>query len=120
VFRIPASAWRSRADAIAVLVDSLPIVPGSASGRQITDAALSPDARRLAVRTYTQVYVFATDSTTGRVRGAVPPSVCNVASLGRLQGEGVTWFGRSGKLLLTSEGRTSPMFAVDCPMPRTE
>jgi hypothetical protein len=120
VFRIPASAWQSGADAIAVLVDSLPIVPGSAPGRQITDAALSPDAHWLAVRTYAQVFVFATDSTTGRVRGAIPPAACNIVSLGRMQGEGVTWFGRSGKLLLTSEGRTSPMFAIDCPMPRTE
>ena len=120
VFRIPASAWRSQADAIAVLVDSLPIVPGSAPGRQITDAGLSPDARWLAVRTYAEVYVFATDSTTGRIRGAIPPTACNVVSLGRMQGEGVTWFGRSGKLLLTSEGQTSPMFAIDCAMPRRE
>ena len=120
VFRIPASAWRSQADAIAVLVDSLPIVPGSAPGRQITDAGLSPDARWLAVRTYAEVYVFATDSTTGRVRNTIPPTACNVVSLGRMQGEGVTWFGRSGKLLLTSEGQTSPMFAIDCAMPRRE
>ena len=120
VFRIPASAWSAGVDAVAELVDSLPIVPGSAPLRQVTDAALSPDGRRLAVRTYAQVFVFATDSASGRVRGAIPPSVCNVVSLGRLQGEGVAWFGRSGKLLLTSEGRRSPMYAVDCPMPRSE
>ncbi|HUQ82284.1 MAG TPA: hypothetical protein VM076_14125 [Gemmatimonadaceae bacterium] len=119
VFRVPASAWDSAA-VQAQLVDSLPVVPGSAPMRQITDAALSPDGRFLAVRTYAQVYVFATDSITGRVRGAIPPTVCNIVPLGRWQGEGVTWFGRSGKLLLTSEGQGSPMFAVDCPMPRSE
>jgi len=120
VFRIPASAWAGAATWVAELVDSLPIVPGSAPMRQITDAALSPDGQWLAVRTYAQVYVFAADSATGRVRGAIPPSVCNLVSLGRWQGEGVAWFGRSGKLLLTSEGRQSPMFAIDCPVPRSE
>lgn len=120
VFRLPATAWGHDTAAVAELVDSLPIVPGSAPMRQVTDAALSPDARFLAVRTYSQVYVFATDSTTGRVRGAIPPAVCNVVSLGRWQGEGVAWFGRSGRLMLTSEGRRSPMFVVDCPMPRSE
>jgi hypothetical protein len=119
VFRIPASAWDSAA-VQAQLVDSLPVVPGSAPMRQITDAALSPDGRFLAVRTYAQVYVFAADSSTGRVRNAIPPAVCNIVSLGRWQGEGVTWFGRSGKLLLTSEGQGSPVFAVDCPLPRSE
>lgn len=117
VFRLPADAWRQDTTAVAALVDSLPIVPGSAPMRQITDAALSPDGRHLAVRTYAQVYVFATDSVTGRVRPGIPPGVCNVIALDRWQGEGVAWFGRSGKLLLTNEGRRSPMFAVGCPLP---
>ena len=118
VFELPASAWgNSSAPVVAARVDSLPIVPGSASRRQITDAALSPDGRLLAVRTYAQIFVFRTDSTTGRVSHAIPPSVCNLASLGRWQGEGIAWFGRGETLVLTSEGRSSPMFAVDCPMP---
>lgn len=120
VFVLPADAWGGDTLAVAALVDSLPIVPGSAPLRQVTDAALSPDARYLAVRTYGQVYVFATDSTTGRVRAAIPPTSCNIALLGDLGGEGVTWFGRSGKLLLTSEGRDSPMRVVDCPLPRSD
>lgn len=66
VFRIPASAWRDTTRAVAELVDSLPIIPGSAPFRTITDASLAPDARYLAVRTYLQVYVFATDTATGR------------------------------------------------------
>jgi hypothetical protein len=120
VFELEASAWgNASAPVVAELVDSLTIVPGSAPRRQVTDAALSADGRLLAVRTYTQLFVFATDSATGRVDGAIPPSACNLASLGRWQGEGVAWSGRSGKLLLTSEGRRSPMFVVECPMPRT-
>ena len=120
VFRLPAAAWRSNEPAMAALVDSLPIVPGSAPMRLITDAALSPDARYLAVRTYAQVYVFATDSATGRVRGAIPPAVCNVFEFDGGAGEGVAWFGRTGKLLLTSEGRARPMYAVACPMPTAD
>ncbi len=117
VFTLPATAWSANAPVVATLVDSLPIVPGSAPKRQITDAALSPDGRHLAVRTYREVYIFVTDSATGRVDGTVPPAVCNLVALDRYQGEGIAWYGRRGTLLLTSEGRESPMFAVDCPLP---
>jgi hypothetical protein len=120
VFVLPASAWGATGLVTAQLVDSLPIVPGSAPLRTITDASLSPDAHVLAVRTYAQVYTFATDSLTGRVRGAIPPGVCNIVEFDVWPGEGITWFGRSGKLLLTSEGRDSPMHAVACPMPRSD
>lgn len=117
VYHLPASAWQLRPPAVATLVDSLPIVPGSAPLRQITDAALSPDARYLAVRTYAQLYIFATDPATGRVLAGRTPSVCNIIALDRWQGEGVTWFGRSRRLLLTSEGSGAPMYTVDCPLP---
>ena len=118
VYVLSADAWGRAAIAVAQLADSLPIVPGSAPLRVITDAALSPDAHFLAVRTYAQVYMFATDSITGRVRGAIPPAVCNIIDSEVWPGEGVTWFGRSNRLLLTSEGRESAMHAVECPMPR--
>ena len=117
VFVLPATAWGSGVPVVAQLVDSLPIVPGSAPLRTITDAALSPDAHVLAVRTYAQIYTFATDSLTGRVIGAIPPGVCNIVRFDVWPGEGITWFGRSAKLLLTSEGRDSPMTVVECPMP---
>lgn len=119
VFELPASAWGSAiSPVVADLVDSLPIVPGSADRRQITDAALSQDGRRLAVRTYGQIFTFATDSATGRVDHGNAPGVCDLAALGRWQGEGVTWYGRGERLVLSSEGRNSPLFAVDCPLPR--
>ncbi|MDQ3697775.1 MAG: hypothetical protein M3373_07090 [Gemmatimonadota bacterium] len=118
VFTLPPRAWR-RGDSVAVvrLSDSIPLIPGSAPGRMITDAALSPDGRYVAVRTYTQVYVFAADSITGRIRVSVPPSTCNIAGLRERQGEGITWYGATGKLLLTSEGRREPMWVVACPVP---
>jgi len=117
VFMIPASAWADPGFARARLVDSLPIVPGSAPLRMITDAALSPDAAHLAVRTYTQVYIFATDRTTGLVNHAVAPSVCNIVPLGEQQGEGVTWADNRGRLAFTSEGATAPLVLATCPLP---
>ena len=120
VFVLPPDAWGKPGPVVAQLVDSLPIVPGSAPLRLITDAGLAPDARSLAVRTYAQVYVFATDPATGRVIGAIPPAVCNIVALNVWPGEGVTWLAGSTKLLLTSEGRFSPMQIVDCPMPRRD
>jgi hypothetical protein len=117
VYRLAPEAWKSRATQQAELVDSLPIVPGSAFARFITDAALSSDATHLAVRTYTQVYVFATDSTTGRVRADVQPATCDIAGLQEAQGEGIAWIGSSGRFLLSSEGRGGPFRIANCPVP---
>jgi hypothetical protein len=117
VYRLAADAWTARGVQQAQLVDSLPIIPGSAFARFVTDAALSPNAQYLAVRTYTQVFVFATDPATGRVRTNTPPAVCNVAPLHEDQGEGVAWTADSQHLLLTSEGRTAPFHIVGCPLP---
>ena len=119
VFELPAIAWNEPGIVVAPLVDSLSIVPGSAPLRTITDASFSADGHVLAVRTYAQVFTFAADSVTGRVRRDIPPGVCNIVELDVAPGEGITWFGRSRKLLLTSEGRESPMNVVDCPMPRS-
>jgi hypothetical protein len=118
VYRLAAQRWGAGGRVTAERVDSLDIVPGSAPLRTITDAALSPDGRHLAVRTYMQLYVFATDSATGRVDHAVAPSVCNLVSVDEAQGEGVTWADSKGRLVLTSEGRDSPLDLVTCPLPR--
>lgn len=117
VYRLAAAAWKGAARATAERVDSLDIVPGSAPLRVITDAALSPDGHHLAVRTYMQVYVFASDSATGRVDHRIAPSVCNIVSLGEAQGEGITWADNTGRFVLTSEGRESPLELATCPLP---
>ncbi|MEO7996082.1 MAG: hypothetical protein ABI852_01490 [Gemmatimonadaceae bacterium] len=118
VFAIPASAWLQRDTVVATLVDSLAIVPGSSAWRSITDASLSSDSRLLAVRTYGQVYVFATDSLTGRVLNAIPPTICNIEGVETKRGEGVTWTGNNTQLLLTNEGRNAPMHRITCPLPQ--
>jgi hypothetical protein len=120
MFRLPVEAWSGGTVAIAELVDSLPIVPGSAPRRMITDAALAPDRRRLVVRTYRQVFTFAIDAATGLPRADVPPGVCNVRALDEKQGEGVTWWNSGRSLLLVSEGRKEPMLEVRCPMARAD
>jgi hypothetical protein len=116
VFSIAAAAWRDKGIARAVLVDSLPVVPGSAPLRLITDAALSPDAKHLAVRTYAQLYVFSVGPT-GLVDHRVAPRVCNIVPLGEPQGEGVTWADNRGRLAFTSEGRGVPLMLATCPVP---
>jgi hypothetical protein len=117
VYRLPASAWLDKGHVVAELVDSLPIAPGSAPFRLITDASLSPDAKHLAVRTYMQLYVFDTDSVTGRVNHSVPPAVCNLLTVDEVQGEGVTWVDNRGRFLFTTEGRRAPIALADCPLP---
>lgn len=117
VFGIPQAAWAGRDTVIATLLDSLQIVPGSSGLRRITDASLSADSRWLAVRTYGQVYVFAVDSTTGRVRNEVAPATCNVEDVESKHGEGIAWFGTGTQLLLTNEGRNAPMHRITCPLP---
>jgi len=116
VYRLSAQAWSST-KAIAELTDSLSIVPGSAPLRVVTDAALSPNGRHLAVRTYEQVFVYATDSATGRVNHSVPPSICNIVALGEAQGEGISWVDDDGRFIFTSEGGASPLVIANCPVP---
>jgi hypothetical protein len=118
IYRLAPNAWRAKAPARAELVDSIAIVPqkGQEIG-WITDAALSdPDSagtRRLAVRTYGDVYLFDVDAVTWR-----PTSLVGKCSLTGLRenrrGEGVTWMA-DGRLLFNHEGASEPLFAGRCP-----
>jgi hypothetical protein len=117
VYRLPAASWSAPPHAIAQLVDSLAIVPGTAPWRAITDAAIAPDGRYVAVRTYTQVLIFATDSTTGHILTTVAPAICNLAGL-RVVGEGAAWSDAAGRLVVTSEGKAAPVYQLSCPLPQ--
>ncbi|MGV3708004.1 MAG: hypothetical protein ACO1Q7_04120 [Gemmatimonas sp.] len=118
VFALPASVWGTRDTVVATLIDSLPIVPGSSPRRTPTDAALAPDSRTLAVRTYGQIFMFATDSLTGRVINTVAPTVCNIEDLEKKPGEGITFLGTGSQLLLTRERRNAPLLILTCPAPQ--
>jgi hypothetical protein len=117
IYRVPFTAWNSPAAVTASLVDSLPIVPGDMPGRQVTDAALSSNGARLAVRTYAEVYIFAVDSATGRPSSGTRPSVCTILDLNENQGEGIGWWWDRRRLLLTSEGTNEPLHIIECPDP---
>jgi hypothetical protein len=117
LFRIPPQAWDSSGVVTARLVDSLPIVPGQAQGRQVTDAALSPDGTLLAVRTYAEIFVFAMDSASGLPVAGQSPRPCSVRALDEEQGEGIGWWWDRRWLLLTSEGRREPLHVVECALP---
>jgi len=117
LYRVPASTWHAVGAQVAEHVDSLPIIPRVTDDRTwITDASLSArdsgGARRLAVRTYERVFIFATDPRDGRPRALL--HVCAIDVLRERQGEGVTWM-RDGRLLFDSEGASAPLHAGRCP-----
>lgn len=116
---VPAAAWRTAGVVEAAVADSLPIVPRKKRpSLWPTDAALSPPdasgARRVAVRTYADVFVFAADAATGRP-GALEAR-CSLAVLHESQGEGVTWLDAE-RLLFISEGRAVPLQGGRCVAP---
>jgi hypothetical protein len=98
-FRVPAAGWQHRRVA-AVLVDSLPIKPSLLTGRVVTDAAISPDARRVAIRSYREVWFFTRESN-GRLAPDPRHPACDIAGL-EPQGEGLDWWD-GDTLVLTSE-----------------
>jgi hypothetical protein len=80
----------------------------------VTGAAIRPDGRLVAVRTYTEIYFFVPGAD-GRL-GPSPQSVCSITGL-ELQGEAIDFLDDS-TLVLTSEGspRTpASVHSVRCP-----
>ncbi|MBA3258047.1 MAG: hypothetical protein H0T68_01105 [Gemmatimonadales bacterium] len=97
-YRVPAGAWSAPAT-VAQPLGVLTIEEGRSLGRLVTDAAISPNGRLVAVRTYAEIFLF---HFTGR--GTLRPAWmgCRLAGL-ELQGEGVAWLDDS-TVVLTSEG----------------
>lgn len=110
LYRVPGTGFGG-ALVVAELRQVLPIAPDQRLGRMVTDAALSPDGRLVAIRTYTEIYLF---RTAGPGRLAAAPVSCNVAGLEK-QGEGIAWLDPR-RLLLTSEavGGPGPIHGVTC------
>jgi hypothetical protein len=96
---VPASAW-GRGAVEARLIGSLPIATGLLRGRLITDAALSSDGTRLAVRSYREIFLFRRSKHSGLLPDQ-PEMACDIGGREPL-GEGITWWNDS-TLLLTSE-----------------
>ena len=112
LFRVGPGGFGRGTPVNAELVQKLPIEANQQLGRWVTDAARSPDGRTIAVRTYTEIYLF---PVTGMGRLGAPTS-CNVAGL-EPQGEGIDWLDVQ-RMILTSEnypsGRPGPIHVVRC------
>lgn len=116
LFRLPASAWNSGGVAVPELVDSLPIIPDYSIGQWVSDAALSPDGRHVAVRTYSAVFFFTVQS-----GGRLAPDQGRECFFGVIepQGEGITWMDNT-RLLLTSESTSTArgtLYLLECGQP---
>jgi hypothetical protein len=92
----------------------LPILPDPLTGQLVTDAAISPDFRYVAVRTYTHLYLFDADPSSGDLIPNERASICALQSLAEPQGEAVTWRTSSGELVLSSEGLRGQISTVTC------
>ena len=115
-FRVPAAAWRT-GRATAEPLGTLPITTDRPSGRLVTDAALSPDGRAIAVRTYRDIYFF-TRGAGDRFESVTPGVACDIFGL-ETQGEGVDWLDAK-TLVLTTEanfGVPGGVSVVRCPAP---
>ncbi len=99
-YRLRASAWGRTDTVTAEPLGPLPIEPRSAIGRWVTDASLAPDGRRVAIRTYRDVFFFEL-AADGTLRPGRPPTLCDISGL-EAQGEGVAW-ANDTVLVLTSE-----------------
>lgn len=91
------TAWDTT-NPVARWVAGLPIHSRATFGRWVTGAALAPSGRLVAVRTYSEVYLFAFDGTR---LGDQPLRVCSVAAA-EPQGEAVDFLDET-TMVLTSE-----------------
>jgi hypothetical protein len=87
---------------------------GTASQLLVTGGAVSPDGTRVALRTYTDVYLWAApDGDIGAALDSGSPT--RLALPGEQQGESVTFSPDGGSLLTTSEGVSAPVHLVSLP-----
>jgi hypothetical protein len=88
LYQVPAGAWRARGSTRASDLGPLPIPAGSLADL-VTDAALSPDGRRIAIRTYVSIHVFRLGADHQLATDAAVPA-CGIFGI-EPQGEGLTW-----------------------------
>ncbi|MGH7704049.1 MAG: hypothetical protein ACREMO_13215 [Gemmatimonadales bacterium] len=108
LFRVPASAWAGAGVVTAEALGRLSIIP-DLIGRQVTDAALAPDNRTVAIRTYREIFFFLRTKD-DRLKATRPPVACDISGL-EPQGEGVDWLD-DRRLVLTSERSSAPAGSI--------
>lgn len=113
VFRVGRRAWTTGAIATPEHVQTLPVAPVPFAGRWVTGAALAPNGRRVALRTYVEIFFFELAAD-----GSLEPTG-PVCMLGRTEPQGeAAAFLDDRRLLLTSEAAgadAGPIHIVQCP-----
>jgi hypothetical protein len=109
VYRVDRTAWRmpdTTSDiVVATLVQALDIRPSSEAGRLITAGAIRPDGRVVALRTYTEIYLFYPG-----VGGRLLPArerPCNIAGI-EIGGEAIDFLDDSTFVMTSEAGRRHP------------
>ena len=90
---------------MATLVQTLDIHPSSEAGRVVTAGAIRPDGRLVAIRTYTEIYLFYSG-----VGGRLLPArdrPCNIAGL-EIGGEAIDFLDDSTFVLTSEAGSHRP------------
>jgi hypothetical protein len=118
VYRVAPAQWSARRDSIvkADRVQVLDVRPDAGAGRWVTSAAIRPDGRLVAIRTYGEIYFFHPG-----VGGRLTPArerACEIGGLDEPGGGEAIDFLDGSTLVLTSEalrGRAGTIHRVVCP-----
>jgi len=110
LYRVDRKAWRPPADTatstvVATLVQTLDIRPNPEEGRLVTAASARPDGRLVAVRTYSEIYLFYPG-----IGGRLLPArerPCYIAGL-EIGGEAIDFLNDSTFVLTSEAGRRRP------------
>ena len=123
VYRVDRRAWPTpdtTSDIVmATLVQTLDIRPSSGAGRVVTAGAIRPDGRLVAIRTYTEIYLFYSG-----VGGRLLPALdrpCNIAGL-EIGGEAIDFLDDSTFVLTSEAGshRRGTIDTVTCTLSREQ
>ncbi len=123
VLRVDRSHWSTRdtstAVTVATLVQTLDIRPNPEAGRLVTAGAIRADGRLVALRTYTEIYLFYPG-----VGGRLLPArerPCDIAGL-ELGGEAIDFLDDSTFVLTSEAGRRRPgtIDTVSCGLSREQ
>lgn len=114
VYRVSRGEWRPPAAGIvrATRLQTLGIRPAATAGRWVTGAAIRPDGRVVAIRTYGEIYLFAPGAG-GRLTAA-RERPCNIRDLDEPGGGEAIDFLDDGALVLTSEALRRRRGTIHC------
>lgn len=123
LYRVDRGAWHTTDTTsevvVATLVQTLDIHPSSAAGRLVTAGAVRPDGRVVALRTYSEIYLFY-PGVGGRLLAA-RGRPCNIAGM-EIGGEAIDFLDDSTLVMTSEAGRRRPgtIDTVKCRLSREQ